>query len=415
MTYDALNRMTEWRQVGSGAPKVEKHIYRGAEWHRAGTVVKDGMTPPQATAFLYDGDNVCADFSEHGGALVVEAFYVTPFLDQNLLMIKDGRTYWYSQDGLGSVRTLTDAAGGVVNRYDYTAFGETWAMTTSETVSQRYTYTGRPLNPFSGTYDLRYRTQDPVTGRFFQRDPKGYIFPLGVHLYSYASNQPINKIDPCGKWASAGHVTLTRTACNAVGICPACCSHIIIYNVQSDSEGFEAIGWWLGLIDTAKPEQHSMVSGSLSDKSEEQQRKARQEAADKTAKFIKEKKSNASAFAKQCACISALGELGRGLHAQQDKSAHQGWSTSPYAGLPITDEEHRKDLSYDDPAKQPTRWIRATLDSYDFLMGAKDILGCCCSFPPAKGQAIPCQTLCDKKKYPPDECCIYNPEQVFGK
>ena len=121
MTYDALNRMTEWRQVGSGAPKVEKHIYRGAEWHRAGTVVRDGRGAEKATAYLYDGDNVCADLSEHGGALAVEAFYVTPFLDQNLLMIREGRTYWYSQDGLGSVRTLTDADDGVVNRYDYTA------------------------------------------------------------------------------------------------------------------------------------------------------------------------------------------------------------------------------------------------------------------------------------------------------
>jgi len=88
--YDALSRMTEWRQVGSGAPKVEKHIYRGAEWQRAATIVRDGSGASQAIAYLYDGDNVCADLSDHGGALAVEAFYVTPFLVQNLLLIKDG-------------------------------------------------------------------------------------------------------------------------------------------------------------------------------------------------------------------------------------------------------------------------------------------------------------------------------------
>ena len=53
--------------------------------------MRDGGGPVKATAYLYDGDNVCADLSDHGGALAVEAFYVTPFLDQNLLMIRDGK------------------------------------------------------------------------------------------------------------------------------------------------------------------------------------------------------------------------------------------------------------------------------------------------------------------------------------
>jgi len=33
----------------------------------------------------------------------------------------EGDSYYYSQDGLGSVRTLTDSAGAVQNSYDYTA------------------------------------------------------------------------------------------------------------------------------------------------------------------------------------------------------------------------------------------------------------------------------------------------------
>jgi hypothetical protein len=52
------------------------------------------------------------------------------------------QTYYYSQDGLGSVRTLSDSTGTVQNRYDYTAFGFPTATTTSqETIPQRYTYT----------------------------------------------------------------------------------------------------------------------------------------------------------------------------------------------------------------------------------------------------------------------------------
>ena len=199
MTYDALNRMTEWRQTGGGAPKVEKHVYRGAEWHRAGTVVKDGAGAAKATAYLYDGDDICVDMSDQGGALAVEAFYVTPFLDQNLLMIRDGKVYWYSQDGLGSVRTLRDAGGGVVNRYDYTAFGETWAPGTSVSVGQRYTFTGReasPLGSIGAPMYYRYRGYFPGMGRFGGRDPIGEYG--GVNLYTYAENSPVRLTDRYG-------------------------------------------------------------------------------------------------------------------------------------------------------------------------------------------------------------------------
>jgi uncharacterized protein RhaS with RHS repeats len=95
---------------------TETNTYAGAEWHRVSTPA-GGVT----TNYVYDGDNVVADVN--GGA--VSKLYVTPFLDQNLSMtdVGTGTTYYYSQDGLGSVRTLTDAAGATVNTYDYTAFG----------------------------------------------------------------------------------------------------------------------------------------------------------------------------------------------------------------------------------------------------------------------------------------------------
>ena len=77
----------------------------------------------------YDGDNVVADIQ--GGNIV--ASYVTPFLDQNVSMtiptgLTNAGTYYYSQDGLGSVRTITNSSGVVVNKYDYAAFGETYAL-----------------------------------------------------------------------------------------------------------------------------------------------------------------------------------------------------------------------------------------------------------------------------------------------
>ncbi|MHC5058223.1 MAG: recombinase family protein, partial [Planctomycetota bacterium] len=101
MTYDKLNRMLRHE----GPSGVEVFAYRGAEWH---------WFSQNGKQFLYDGDNVLADIDSD-----IDAFYVTPSLDQNLSITTGGSTYYYSQDGLGSVRTLTDSAGAVVNSYDF--------------------------------------------------------------------------------------------------------------------------------------------------------------------------------------------------------------------------------------------------------------------------------------------------------
>jgi RHS repeat-associated protein len=125
---------------------------------------------------VYDGDNVVGDFQN--GTLA--RTYVTPFLDQNLGMTDltgaAPATYYYSQDGLGSVRTLTDGSGMVANRYDYTAFGQRYAPTSIETVPQRYQFTGREASAIdSGLIYYRYRHYTPGIGRFTARDPIGYF------------------------------------------------------------------------------------------------------------------------------------------------------------------------------------------------------------------------------------------------
>jgi len=181
MEYDELNRMTSHE----GPNGTESFTYRGAEWHRYSA---NGKT------FLYDGDNVLADIA--GG--VTDALYVTPFLDQNLSLTNSGSTYYYSQDGLGSVRTLTDSAGALVNSYDYLAFGGAYSPTTTVSLPQRYTYTGREKNPTSDLMYYRYRQYDPRVGRFGARDPVEYRD--GPGLYIYAHNETTTERDTHGLW-----------------------------------------------------------------------------------------------------------------------------------------------------------------------------------------------------------------------
>jgi RHS repeat-associated protein len=178
MTYDKLNRMLRHE----GPSGVEVFAYRGAEWHRFSKATAAG-----SKAFLYDGDNVVADLSSG-----VDALYVTPFLDQNLSITKDSATYYYSQDGLGSVRTLTDSSGTVKNSYDYLPFGGAHQPGTNVTVEQRYAYTGRELNAASDLMYYRYRHYDPRVGRFGGRDP------VNSHQYRYTGQAPVRRVDPLG-------------------------------------------------------------------------------------------------------------------------------------------------------------------------------------------------------------------------
>ena len=59
----------------------------------------------------------------------------------------------------------------------------------------------------TGLYYLRARTYDPKTGRFLSHDPElgKSKEPTSLHRYVYASNDPVNRIDPSGR--SDGSIT----------------------------------------------------------------------------------------------------------------------------------------------------------------------------------------------------------------
>lgn len=106
---------------------------------------------------------------------------------------------FYSYDGMGSVRQLTNTAGAVTDTYEYDAFGN--EITHTGTTPNNYLYRGEQFDPDLGLYYLRARYYNPMMDRLMSRDPlDGYVTGVvGLNKYLYASADPVNRLDPSGR------------------------------------------------------------------------------------------------------------------------------------------------------------------------------------------------------------------------
>ena len=94
---------------------------------------------------FYDGADCVGD--DDGST---QRYFITPGLDENLSFNDGTDDYYYTQDGLGSVRELVDTDQDTQNSYDYEAFGAFYG-TPTENVTNSFTYTGREWDSESQT------------------------------------------------------------------------------------------------------------------------------------------------------------------------------------------------------------------------------------------------------------------------
>ena len=140
---------------------------------------------------IHDGADCIASYD---GSDAYQKGYVTPFLDENLLVSRTAGSSYYFQDGLGSVMNLNDSSEITQNTYEYTAFGE--SVSVSETFYNSFRYAGRSWDSESESYQNRERQYFPTIARFNRRDLIGYLD--GINLYTYVRSNPVNLIDPWG-------------------------------------------------------------------------------------------------------------------------------------------------------------------------------------------------------------------------
>ena len=248
-TYDAENRLTKVEEFSAGASTpAATSTYRYDGLGRRIEKVANGQTK----RYIYDGEDILL---EYDGANVLQARYTHgPGIDEPIAVTKGGSTFFYHQDGLGSVTDLTDSAGTVAKSYAYDTYGN--ILESPGALDQPYTYTGREFDSESGLYYYRARYYDPTTGRFLQRDPAG-LRGGSPSLYEYTRSNPPNLSDPSGLFAGqviGGVIGGAYGFYNAYNTPGATTSQIF----QST-----AIGLGTGVLSTLTFGMNPVVAGSL--------------------------------------------------------------------------------------------------------------------------------------------------------
>jgi RHS repeat-associated protein len=113
---------------------------------------------------------------------------------------------YYHTDALGSVRAVTNQAGGVIERHDYYAYGEECTEPPCGTQPGTNTkkFTGKERDVETGLDYFGARYYGSRIGRFSTVDPlmelrKNIANPQRWNRYAYALNQPLGFVDPSGE------------------------------------------------------------------------------------------------------------------------------------------------------------------------------------------------------------------------
>ncbi len=126
---------------------------------------------------------------------------MTGFLSP-LTITRNNETYYYLQNELGSIEALTNAAGRLIERYEYDPYGnqkiyDSLGNTlTASLLGNRIGFTGQIFDSATSSNVFFFRNYNPELGTFQQRDLIGYADGMG--LYQYVGNNPANGVDIWG-------------------------------------------------------------------------------------------------------------------------------------------------------------------------------------------------------------------------
>jgi RHS repeat-associated protein len=116
-------------------------------------------------------------------------------------------TRWYAHDPLGSITDLTDPSGAITRSQDWTPYGSSRTPVGAPAGSGPIAALGwtGALPDTDGTWHLRARQYDPISGQFTAPDPLGQTGSAGIGggygtAYGYVGGRVAVLTDPSGRW-----------------------------------------------------------------------------------------------------------------------------------------------------------------------------------------------------------------------
>lgn len=166
------------------APRSQKDIISNLPWLEVTKIYTLGFNTI-STQILRDGNTACALRPVQGNACGL-----------GRISQQSGTTpEYFLGDALGSVRQMTDQAGGITFARNYDPYGT--VTSTGGTSQTKFGFTGEQYGDSTQLLYLRARYYNPADGRFLTKDPSRFE----KNLYRYASANPINFVDPTGLYA----------------------------------------------------------------------------------------------------------------------------------------------------------------------------------------------------------------------
>jgi RHS repeat-associated protein len=227
--YSSTNQLKRINILNNPYGQVIKRIsyFYDARGRRMQKQVEDLVDTAKSSKrkFVYDGDNIMLEFDQNNQNLakythsplaaddVLSAEITTAGVTAGLANV--AATFFYLKDHLGTVTDITNIAGQVLQRMQYSAFGGVRTITdaagndiaSTPALKTSFTFTGREKeDEVPGLYYYRARYYDSNIGRFLQEDPdpgKLNIPITTTNKFVYTGNRPNQRTDAFGQsWVS---------------------------------------------------------------------------------------------------------------------------------------------------------------------------------------------------------------------
>jgi RHS repeat-associated protein len=133
----------------------------------------------------------------------------------------DGADYVYLKNLQGDVVGIVNTSGAIVAEYAYDAWGNLTSTTGNNAIADAnpFRYRGYYFDSETGLYYLQSRYYDAEVGRFINADDPEYLEGLtaiderlGVNLFVYCGNNPVNKEDGSGSFPGLGTILMAFIA-----------------------------------------------------------------------------------------------------------------------------------------------------------------------------------------------------------